>query len=79
MLKKQQDKTHWKTRLHDIIYEADTKQGKLFDIILIFAIVFSIVLVMLESIEKFDVRYHNFLNIAEWVITSFLPWNILYG
>lgn len=69
-----QDKTEkpfpaWKTKLHEIIYEADTKQGKLFDVILIIAIIISIVLVMLESVENIDVKYHNILNISEWIIT----------
>ena len=63
------NKIHWRTKLHDIIYEADTQAGKLFDVILLIAIIASIILVMLESIESFDTKYHNFLNISEWVIT----------
>jgi len=30
---------------------------------------FSIVLVMLESVKELDAKYHNFFNISEWVIT----------
>ena len=63
-MKEQSSKNNWKTKLHDIIYEADTKEGKLFDIILIFAILLSIILVMLESVESFDAKYHAFLNIS---------------
>lgn len=59
----------WKAKLHEIIYEADTQQGKLFDVLLLIAILASIVLVMLESVESFDVKYHDFLYYAEWVIT----------
>lgn len=59
----------WKAKLHEIIYEADTPEGKLFDVILLIAIIASIVLVMLESVKGFDIKYHNFLNISEWVIT----------
>ena len=62
-------KTTWKQRLHEIIYEADTKGGKLFDVILLIAIIASILLVMLESIESFHAKYHTFLYISEWVIT----------
>lgn len=62
-------KTNWKTKLHKIIYEADTPAGRWFDIALIIVILFSIVLVMLESVESIDAKYHFFLNIAEWVIT----------
>ena len=71
MLNKKPKKSnrHWQSRLHEVIYEADTPQGKLFDVILLIAIIASIVFVMLESIKDFNARYHNFLNIAEWVIT----------
>jgi len=62
-------KKGWRTKLHDIIYEADTPAGKLFDVILFIAIVASIILVMLESIKSFDQKFHTFLNIAEWIIT----------
>ncbi|APY11931.1 ion transporter [Seonamhaeicola sp. S2-3] len=62
-------KTPWKSKLHEIIYEADTKEGKLFDVILLFVIIASIILVMLESVESFDDKYHVFLNISEWIIT----------
>jgi len=62
-------KTSWRTKLHDIIYEADTPGGKLFDVILLITIIASILLVMLESVKSIDSKYHNFLNISEWVIT----------
>jgi voltage-gated potassium channel len=62
-------KLNWKEKLHEIIYEADTKQGKLFDVILLISIIASIILVMLESVKSFDERYHTFLNISEWIIT----------
>ena len=63
------NKHSWKTKLHEIIYEADTPGGKLFDVVLLIAIIASIVLVMLESVTSFDAKYHDFLNISEWIIT----------
>lgn len=60
---------NWQDKIHQIIYEADTKSGKLFDIVLLWAILASIVLVMLESIADLDAKYHSFFNISEWVIT----------
>ncbi|WP_299117274.1 ion transporter [uncultured Winogradskyella sp.] len=63
------NKHNWRTKLHEIIYEADTPAGKLFDVILLIAILVSIILVMLESISSFDIKYHDFLNVSEWVIT----------
>ena len=59
----------WKHRLHEIIYEADTKAGKIFDVVLLIAILVSILFVMLESVEPINNKYGNFLNIAEWIIT----------
>jgi len=61
----------WKSKLHEVIYEADTPMGKLFDIILLLAIVMSIVLVMLESIYHINLKYREEFYITEWVITSF--------
>lgn len=66
---KKQSHHNWKSKLHEIIYEADTPEGKLFDVILLIAIIASIVLVMLESIKGFDSRHHDLLNISEWIIT----------
>ena len=64
-----QKQTSWKRELHEIIYEADTPNGKLFDLILLTTILASIVLVMLESIDSINDSYGTFLNISEWIIT----------
>lgn len=65
------EKKNWRTKLHDIIYEADTPLGRAFDVVLLFLIVLSIIFVMLESIKSFDEKYHELLYIGEWVITIF--------
>ncbi|MEJ6792468.1 MAG: ion transporter [Lacinutrix sp.] len=62
-------KQHWKDKLYEIIYEADTPVGKLFDVILLIFILASILLVMLESVSWIDADYHNALYIGEWIIT----------
>ncbi len=59
----------WKTKLHEIIYEADTKAGKLFDVVLLFLIIASIIVVMLESVSTFKAKHGDFLDTAEWIIT----------
>jgi len=68
-VEKSSTKLNWREKLHEVIYEADTQEGKLFDVILLIAILASILLVMLESIKSFDEKYHDFLNISEWIIT----------
>lgn len=59
----------WKHRLHEVIYEADTPKGKIFDIILLILILSSIILVMLESVSYLNDQYASLFNISEWIIT----------
>jgi voltage-gated potassium channel len=59
----------WREKVHEIIYEADTPAGKLFDVLLLIVILISILLVMLESVESIESKYAVFLNTSEWVIT----------
>lgn len=61
--------TSWRHKLHEVIYEADTKAGKLFDVVLLIAILASIVFVMLESVDSIQKEHGQLLNVAEWVIT----------
>jgi len=55
--------------LHEIIFEADTPAGKLFDVLLILSIVVSVVLVMLDSVSSVRNAYGDLLYIGEWVFT----------
>ncbi|MBR9846253.1 MAG: ion transporter, partial [Algicola sp.] len=68
-MSEQDSKPDWKDKLHEIIYEADTPAGKLFDVVLLIFILASIVLVMLESVKTIDARYHNILFYGEWIVT----------
>jgi len=70
-LAKKEGKQDWKSLLHEIIYEADTPKGKWFDLILIFVILISVILVMLESVNEIDAQYHELLLACEWVVTIF--------
>ena len=58
-----------KSLLHEIIYEADTPEGKLFDVLLLFLILLSVFVVMLDSITVFHQNYRYLFDIIEWVIT----------
>lgn len=60
---------NWKEKLHEIIYEADTPKGKAFDVALIILILFSVILVMLESVASIDQQYHDQLLFLEWFVT----------
>ncbi len=57
-------------KIHEIIFEADTFYGKLFDIILLILIVLSVAAVMVESVEIYSQKYTTFLTTFEWIITA---------
>ncbi len=59
----------WQNKMHEVIYEADTPSGKLFDIVLLFLIVVSIVVVMLESVPSIFSKHGDELELVEWIIT----------
>jgi voltage-gated potassium channel len=60
---------HWRGKLHEIIFEADSFEGKLFDVVLLWAIVISVIAVMLESVSSINILYKEEFNILEWVFT----------
>ncbi|WP_372944343.1 ion transporter [Muriicola sp.] len=64
-----QRQNDWKSKLHEVIYGTHTSAGKLFDIVLLVVIVYSVIIVMLESVPRIDQKYHEFLNISEWIVT----------
>jgi voltage-gated potassium channel len=58
-----------RARLHEIIFEADTPAGKLFDVILLITIVLSLLTAMLESVAEIQNRYGTILYGLEWFFT----------
>jgi voltage-gated potassium channel len=60
----------WCFKIHEIIFEADTQQGKIFDLSLIITIIFSVLVVMLDSIAVINKQYGNILYIIEWIFTA---------
>ena len=58
-----------KNKLHEIIFEADTKAGKLFDIALFVAIILSVIVVMLESVKSINAEYALQFDSLEWFFT----------
>lgn len=62
-------RAEWRDRLHEIIFEAETPTGKIFDIILLISICISVLVVMLESVPVIQVRYGEQLLYIEWFFT----------
>ena len=60
----------FRKKTHEIIFEADTFLGKLFDIILLVLILLSVAAVMIESVESYSNKYSEFLTAFEWTITA---------
>lgn len=60
----------WKRRLYVVIFEADTHAGKLFDVALIAAILMSLIVVVLDSVEAISSQHHATLTALEWTFTA---------
>ncbi len=59
----------WRDRWYEIIFEADTPGGKLFDVLLLIAILLSVLVVMCESVTSIRSKYQDQLANAEWFFT----------
>lgn len=62
--------TNWRQKAYTIIFESDTPAGRAFDIALLWAIVLSVLTVMLESVRSINAQYGPFLRAVEWVFTG---------
>lgn len=58
-----------KERIHEVIFEADTPAGKAFDVVLLAAILLSVLVVILESIEGLHLQYRWVFITFEWIFT----------
>ncbi|MGO4822133.1 MULTISPECIES: ion transporter [unclassified Flavobacterium] len=68
----------FKQKVHIIIYGTSTKAGRLFDLILLGLILLSVVLVMMETVNSFDQKYHYELVLLEWIITAFFTLEYIF-
>lgn len=72
-MKQQYDKsslTGWRKKCFEVIFEADTFAGKLFDVVLMINIIVSVTVVMLHSVESIRIRYGTLLMALEWGFTG---------
>jgi voltage-gated potassium channel len=56
-------------KIYHIIFGVDTKTGREFDIILLYAILISVAVVMLDSVKAINAKYGEILNYIEWGFT----------
>lgn len=59
----------WRKKLRIIIFGTHTPAGKRFDVVLLWAIILSILTVMLESVPTIQQEYGDILRIVEWCFT----------
>lgn len=69
--KKPENFSGFRERLHEIIFEAETREGKLFDVFLLMAIVVNIIILLVESIPGQSKELIAFYQIVEWIFTVF--------
>jgi voltage-gated potassium channel len=56
-------------KIYEIIFEADTRPGKIFDVTLLIVILISVALVILESVPSILKNNEQILKTLEWIIT----------
>lgn len=59
----------WRLRLYTIIFEADTVAGRRFDTLLFLLILFSLVVIMADSVEPWSIQYRAVFSSLEWAFT----------
>ncbi len=59
----------WRERTRHIIFDHNTNQSRAFDIALLVLIAFSVLLVMLETVEEIEAEYGTLLLGLEWIVT----------
>ncbi|MBP9221563.1 MAG: ion transporter, partial [Chitinophagales bacterium] len=67
MLKQKKDKI--RNRLQEIIYESNTPAGKAFDVSLLILIIWSILIVIFDSVESWHASFGRLFFILEWIFT----------
>ena len=59
----------WRRRLYEIVFESETPEGRLFDKVLVVAILVSIVIVIADSVPAWHERHRSVFNAMEWFFT----------
>jgi voltage-gated potassium channel len=60
----------WRAAIHKVIFEADTRAGRIFDIVLLWLILLSVLVVILESVDGIRATHGPALRYAEYGFTA---------
>jgi voltage-gated potassium channel len=60
----------WRHEIYKVVFESDTPAGRAFDIALIFTIILSVAVVMLDSVTSIHARFGDVFTVMEWAFTA---------
>ena len=60
----------WRLAVYTVVFEADTRAGRLFDVVLLWVIVASVAVVMLDSVDRIHARWGPVFTVLEWSFTA---------
>ena len=60
----------WRLRLYAVIFESETRAGRLFDLALIAVILLGVLVVMLDSVQSLRARWGGVFTAFEWGFTA---------
>lgn len=61
----------FREKVRIILYGTNTILGRMFDLVLLGLILLSVLLVMMDTVEGINHKYHTYLLVFEWIITIF--------
>ena len=61
----------WRRRMHEVIFESETPEGRLFDKVIVTAILVSVAVVIADSVPVLNKRFRTVFDIVEWFFTIF--------
>ena len=73
------ERSPWRLKVHEVIFEADTPAGKWFDVLLIVAILTSVLLVMLDSVDSIQKYTADSYWPENGFLRFYLPSNMFYA
>lgn len=62
-------KADWRQRRHEVVFEAETLSGKVFDVALLWLIILSVAVVVLERVRSLRAEYGSLFLRVEWALT----------
>ncbi|MBD3315786.1 MAG: ion transporter [Chitinivibrionales bacterium] len=67
----------FRERMHEVIFGTETPAGRFFDILLLWAIVASVMTVVLESVRSIQAEAPEFFYVMEWLFTVLFTFEYL--